>query len=688
MINKLIINNFRNLNSIELNFNEKVSIISGKNELGKSNALNALCWLITGTILTDKWGSGENDIDSIVPKNAGRGVNPEVTIVLDTNTEFKKKYVSKWSKDGSKVTGHTTEWYINDVACKNEAEFNEALYPMIKFTPMIKSKDVNELRLFTDPLYALQKLDAKSLRALLVDLGCSVDNEELYEHGFEDLREYGEQFMGKWDVLRKKQKDKIKVISDEIKNLQAKLETVSNVDNYDETEVDRLNKELEDLISTKANIQSAVANPEIAEIEKEIAVLQKEIETKVTNHKHNASIQMNALELKRQAIVEKLNNEKNTRLQPIQEQINKIESKLNEVNSSIKAYNATIESNSTLIKNYISIGESNKKNKADLSIKLDAVINSTYQGMVKCPICFTEFAPDEDAFVKFGEHKINETERLSSEIKKCTENDAKYRAEYEKCLKIKNDAIKERDKAADESVELLQQLNKLKHELDIEKNKPVDETELNAIEGEKWALDLPIDTSLENNQIQTLKAKLEKIKALDKETINDSINELDVKISNLKEKIQEAYVKKSKKKEKDEYLESLSKNQTELNNAESLFSKVNGLIQTMITLINKKATEKTGLTFVMLEENLSNDGIKEVCYATIDDIPFKDVNTAKKLKYGIKFIEKLKELLSKNELPILADRMEGIDSIEKIKNMTSEQLICTRVTEEENITIK
>jgi hypothetical protein len=90
----------------------------------------------------------------------------------------------------------------------------------------------------------------------------------------------------------------------------------------------------------------------------------------------------------------------------------------------------------------------------------------------------------------------------------------------------------------------------------------------------------------------------------------------------------------------------------------------------------------------MLEENLSNDGVKEVCYATVNGIPFKDVNTATKIKYGIKFIEKMKELLGHNSLPILADRMEGIDSFDTIKNLTQEQLICTRVSDEEVITIR
>ena len=109
----------------------------------------------------------------------------------------------------------------------------------------------------------------------------------------------------------------------------------------------------------------------------------------------------------------------------------------------------------------------------------------------------------------------------------------------------------------------------------------------------------------------------------------------------------------------------------------------------MIAMINSKAKEITGIDFVMLEENLGNDNLKEVCYATVDGVPFKDVNTSQKLEVGIRFIHRIKEILGTNQLPILADRLEGFDSVKTIKALTSEQLICTRVGTDDmqNITI-
>ncbi|UKI50423.1 MAG: hypothetical protein L6U99_03025 [Clostridium sp.] len=95
----------------------------------------------------------------------------------------------------------------------------------------------------------------------------------------------------------------------------------------------------------------------------------------------------------------------------------------------------------------------------------------------------------------------------------------------------------------------------------------------------------------------------------------------------------------------------------------------------------------------MLEENLSNSGLTETCYATFDGIEFAFINSSQKIVEGIKFIERLKEIASNdfnveyNTLPILADKLEGIDHKERLFNLTKEQLIATRVSEDAKIKI-
>lgn len=94
MIEKLEVSNFRNIKHIDLCFKNSTSILTGANGIGKSNTLNAANWLITNTLLTDKWGTGENDLQSVFPKDYIKGQEPCVTITFKNNVTFTKKFVT------------------------------------------------------------------------------------------------------------------------------------------------------------------------------------------------------------------------------------------------------------------------------------------------------------------------------------------------------------------------------------------------------------------------------------------------------------------------------------------------------------------------------------------------------------------------------------------------------------------
>lgn len=687
MIQELQIKNFRNISSLNLTFKDLVTIIKGKNDLGKSNALNAACWLTTGTILTDKWGYGENDIDSIIPKNATRGVNPEVSIIIETGTKFTKKYISQWSKDGSKIKGHTTEWYINDVSCKNETEFNEQFYSAFNYNPSLKTKDVNELRLFTDPLYALQKLDAKQLRALLVDLGCSVSAEELYKQGYEDMRPYGAKYFEKWDVMRKNLKDEIKTLTKDIENLQAKLETVASIEEYDEATLKELAKEYEDLVAKRAALQHGEANPDIVEYEKQLEALKAAIATRVEENRKQVEDKKKMLKEQAELELEKATSGVSKELDPLYAERDKLDLEIEKMDDSIKAYNKAVDSQNTLMQQYITLAKKMVNLKNDLAIKLEIARTSEFKGLVTCPVCGCEFAANEDELKHFEEHKKEQVESLIKQIEEAEANRLSYKEEYDKAKTLRDEAMQSIYSAQSNLAFVISKKDELEPKIKELENKPIDTSKVHELNMKMAELDIALDVTKDYQKVSELKAKVETLKKADALKIQDEVDNINNQITELNLKISQEYVKKSKAAEKTEYEANLKAIQTKLNDSESLLARCNSLIQKMISLINQKATEKTGLTFVMLEENLSNDGIKEVCYATVDGIPFKDVNTAKKIKYGIKFIEKMKEILGHNNFPILADRLEGIDSLETIKNLTNEQLICTRVSNEEEITI-
>lgn len=686
-IKEVQISNFRNLSNFTIGVTNNVTILSGKNGLGKSNALNATSYGITETILTDKWGYGENDIDSIIPKNAVRGINPEVSIIVDKGGKFTKKYVSQYSKDGTKVKGHTTEYYVNDVPCKNATEFNEQFFKALDYTPSLKTKDVNELRLFTDPLYALQKLDAKQLRALLVDLGCSVSEEELYKMGYEDLRPYGEKYFGRWDVMRKNLKDESKTLTKEIESLQAKLETVASIEEYDSSVLKGLTNEYETLIAKRTTIKNGGANPQIIEFEKRIEAIKAAIQTKVAEHQNSVSEKKKMLEEQKVLELEKATSKTRKELEPLYIEREKLNHEIERMNASIESYTSTYNTQANLMAQYITMARNLTTKKNDLAVKLDVLRNSQYKGMISCPVCGSLFPASKEDLEAFEEHKASEIESMMNEIQKAEKDKESYKVEYDKAKDLRDEALQTVEECKVNLKVAQDRIEEINRQCKILELQPVDTSAVEELDKRIAALSLSADVTKEYEQVSALKLKVDELKNADALKIQDSINEIEMQITEVNSKISEEYVKQSKYKERIEYEANLKATQTKLNDTESLLARCNKLIQTMINKINQKATEKTGLNFVMLEENLTNDGIKEVCYATVDGVPFKDVNTATKIKYGIKFIEKLKEILGHNDFPILADRLEGIDSVEAIKALTNEQLICTRVSNEEVITI-
>ena len=683
MIKQLRIKNFRNLADLTINFLKQVAILSGRNELGKSNTLNALMWLITGTLLTDKWGAGENDIDSIVPKDAIKGIDPFVEIELDNGTTFAKEYITKYSKEG-KVIGHTTNYYVNNVPLK-ESEFIDHLNASFNYEGKIKTSDIKPYNLFTDPLYALQKLDAKTLRKLLIELGCSVSNEELYELGFEDLRPYEKRYFGDWSVMRKNLTQQSSDVVKQIEMLRAKMQTTTT-EPFDQAELDRLNDEKAKLVVKLKDLENQV-DPEVAELQKQIEKKQIELDLRKETMVANQQATINTLnsEIKHKQM--DLEEDYNQKTKDLKKQIEDLRSQILLEENKRNNYSKEIELLDKKTEYLSAIVKSGYDTKNNLAIKLAQVEDMQFEA-VKCPICGTVINEDEEQ--QFEADKKQQLETLKADIEKASKeieaNEKELESAKAKIKELKKaslEAIDNVSKVNDELIQKIEEINHIKHNTTIENEikelqdkLEVEKTEHRTIEIEQLEYD-----------IKALKDKQNTLKSQTESDFITSKAELGVEIAKLDEQIGACYVKQSKAKEREEYKAQLNENQEKLNNIESLLAKVNDLIKTMISMVNEKATKITGMHFVMLEENLTRDGYKEVCYATIDDVPFKDINTASKMKYGIAFIDKLKDILGHNDFPILADRMEGIDLIDKIYTYTQNQLICTRVSASETMEV-
>lgn len=698
MIKQLEVKNFRNIPFAMYSFTSPKTVLFGANGIGKSNTLNALMWMITGTLLTDKYGVGENDIVSIIPNNYQKGQHTEVSIWTESGTKFTKRYKCTFQKGTDRINGHTTELLINDVLQSKISDFEEELWKALDYAPAFKTKDIKELNLFSDPLYALQKLDAEKLRKLLVAIGCSVANEEV--EGYNELISISNKYLGDFDKAALDLKKQANAIEKEITSVESKLETVSDVEEFDSTELDNLNKLKESRIKDKVNIKGSKIDEALNQVNNELTnlIAKRDLEWKAV---------INELELKKQEIDNAITLESDKLSLAFKE-------KTGDLRLDIQCIKHEIESNQVQIKNYedyynkynndIESYKNEAKNGRELirdySIKLAAVQVRSYDNYITCPHCNESFPLSEEGKKQFEIDKENDVNHYRSLIERCQSKDGELKNKVLAALS-ERDAVKvEQDKLINVNEALIKELNEKEEQLHKLSIEPVDTSVIDALEQDCINIIHEIDNAKLHfpkyeEEIRVLTKKRHDIINNNDEAVKLELMAIDEALLDIEDKLSAEYVKRSKWAEKVDYQKRLEVLITELNNTEALRAKVIQFVQRRINLLNERAYKKTGIKFVMAEANLGDGSIKEqtVCYATVNGVPFKDVNTAKKVEVGVNFIAKLKEIAMNdfgakfNKIPVLMDKLECFDSVDKISKLPAYQLVGTAVNSSESIDI-
>lgn len=698
MIKQLEIKNFRNIPYAMYSFVGNKTVLYGANGIGKSNTLNSLMWLLTGTLLTDKYGVGENDINSIIPKDYQKGQHTEVSIWTELGTKFTKRYKCTYQRGTDRINGHTTELLINDVLQNKISDFEEELWKALDYVPTFKTKDIKELNLFTDPLYALQKLDAEKLRKLLVAIGCSVSNEEV--DGYEELISIANKYLGDLDKAAADYKKQANAIEKEITSLESKLETVANVEEFDSTKLDRLNKLKEERISDKVKLKNRQLDASINDINIEISnlknkrdldqqAIQNEIQMKLNDVNKDIELECNKLDA---AFKEKTTDLK-IEIATLENEINSNEMQITNYEKYIAKYDKDINS-------YIELAKQGRVQKADYSIKLAAIQGKSYDNYITCPHCLESFPLSEEGKAQFERDRANDIQYFRSLIENLQKKDEEYKKMVMDATTEKNAVKVEKDKLFITTEELKKSLENKKKLLSDISHEPEDTSKVDELKNKKAELEHLLYEAKYNfttydSDIRALEKKRSDLVMNSEESIKLEIRAIDDVLLDIEDELSAEYVKRSKWAQKQEYQSALDQNVKQLNDVEATRCKIVHFIQKRINMLNERAYQKTGIRFVMAEANLGDGTIKEqtVCYATVNGVPFKDVNTAEKIKVGVNFIAKLKEIavndfnVKFNKLPILMDKLECFDSVKKIELLPAYQLVGTAVNECELIDI-
>ena len=512
-------------------------------------------------------------------------------------------------------------------------------------------------------------------------MGCTVSNDEIYKMGFEDMKPYEIQYLGKWDVMRKNLKTKSKTLDDDIKKLENQLQLFNSINEFDDSNLVKLQKEKEELIQKKNDLRTKGIADLVSDIDNEKTRLTLELEQKRNDKKLEYNSKIKELELDEKNIITTFENEKTAATSKILKEImSKSQDNIEKKNklSDLKFKAGHLDMEIKLLQNKLSNAD---ELKSKASEELGNLMNGSTNDFI-CPVCGSPIdthATEHEFLMNELSGKIlnyeNEVASYNIELNEKMEELANTNVDIEKYENIIN--------AISEEIKDLQ-FKKQEVERDFVLDKKATELRDKIRELQEKVRNINLEFETENNAINELETKRNNIILENQKTINDEIQSIQLEIDNKDAYIKEEYQKQNDYERKCDLKDTLDTTINEFNNNESLLARCNQFIKTMCQLINNKAKEITGFDFVLLEENLTNDGISEVCYIVDDKgVPFKDINTARKTIMGIQFIESCRKIAGSNELPILADRLEGLDTdnLQKLKDITNNQIICTRVSD-------
>jgi chromosome segregation ATPase len=176
VLNTLVINNFKGIKELSINFDPYNTGIYAANEVGKTTVSDAWHWLLTGKNSADQ---KDFNIKNTVDTSLNRG-DHEVTALLTVNgvdLTLRKVYREKWQKKrGTEIpeyTGNETVYYFNEVPVQ-QYDYQAKINGML---------DENVLKMITNPLYFNSNSTTwgwKQRREVLLTIAGNISDEEIF----------------------------------------------------------------------------------------------------------------------------------------------------------------------------------------------------------------------------------------------------------------------------------------------------------------------------------------------------------------------------------------------------------------------------------------------------------------------------------------------------------------------------
>lgn len=597
ILKTLILRNFKGIKDLRVDFN-RVTDISGDNAVGKTTIFDAFTWL-----LFDKNSLDAKDFEiKTLDKNNNviHGLEHEVSALLNIDgveKKLSKIYKEKWTKKRGEaekqLTGHTTDYYIDDVPVK-KVEFQEAIGNII---------DEKLFKLITNPLYFSTILNWKDRRNVLLSIIGDVDVMDVIK---------GNNTLKGFDALLGE-----KTVDDLKKTLSARKR--------------KINQDIDSIPVRIDELDKSILNLDFEALESELKLKNEEL--KQVEDKLYDSTKLGDVVLEKQ---QKLFNLKST-LQKIENeskvQANRPRADLESLYTE-KSYELkdTLRKVSTLEERLVSI-----KFKKDLvKDQMDSLRNSWHEEKLRtlefnenefvCPTCKREF---EAGDIEAKKESLIEQFNISKSRKLADINNkgVAKKTEFEEIEKQISNLETEIEETKVKASGLEEEVKGIKVKLDTFKPSIVLGEEYKKVSCEIADLEVELN---DNTSTKELISSLRR----EKSDLVDAIDNIKAKLT-YREKNKATLERIEELKDEERKLaETLAKVEKEEFQCETF-------IKAKVKLMEDSINEKFKYVSFKLFNTLVNGAVEECCVATVNGVPFDSVNNAGKINAGIDIINTL-----------------------------------------------
>nr|UWG84724.1 MAG: AAA domain protein [Bacteriophage sp.] len=621
--------NFKGVRNLEVNFSDRVTVISGDNGTGKTTIFDAFTWLFFGKDSTGRSDSNFN-IKTIDPATKRPILRLEhyvagVISVDGKEMKFQRNYVEKWVKPRGTteetLKNHETEFYLNDVKLATKKEYESEV-------DAILTEDL--FRMVTNPFY-FTSLKADVQKELLLDMAGGISDDEVAAIKPEYIELLSQLSGRSLSQFSKEVAAKKKACKDVLAVIPSQIDTAR-----------KLMPESEDWEALEVELQQK--KQRVSEIDNQIADKSK----------------INEQESQRKLGIQRTIGDKRMSLVSRQNEIkaaagserNKVMMKLQDLEYNHKTETRELELNRSSLANCESEIQRIEENLSVLRNEYRQINAETIQypeGAFVCPTCKRQLEVD-DIEAKQNELLANFNQNKAKRLKENKDKGFSL-VELKKRKEAERDGILAKIKESEDRIVLIER------EIEVQKANIPETPDVDAmIKNDPTCISLNNEIADLNNQLNV-------------ESKPVDVSDLRFAKSSLDENIQELYKRLAKRdliersqKEIEELEEKRIQNNQALADLEKweftaisfqkdkdakLMEKINGMFEVV--------------NFSFVSEQL-NGGEKLTCVCTVNGTPYPDVNTAGKVNAGLDIINAICRYKGVSA-PIFIDNSESVNKI-------------------------